>query len=377
MSDIGAVGVLLGTGCSGNHVHDNVLVRCMEQLNDGAAIYGDCGQCDLKNNIIYGTIGNLSTSQPWTPLGHGIWLDTVSPPTGSSGWGGHTISGNIVLGSGANGLWMPHQFNSTISSNILLGNQLDALHIDNAGDAVNLAQGQTITGNTLAAVSEQRYPVQIDPSLASWAVTGPGDCLGFDDTVNGTAVDYGTMSGTVLIWPAGAVFAQAVTYTTASSGGPTTDLMSVAAWQSGRPWTDSAPTAWHLDAVAVVNDTGTSAQVALPAGSWTGTDGTALGSSVTLAAYSGQVLLAATGISAAAVPLCTTASGIDYRVADPFSVGVGTVSFAGSSAGAGSNGSGGSASSPSSGSSSGHCGLGIGASALMLAAASLVRRRRA
>jgi hypothetical protein len=174
------------------------------------------------------------------------------------------------------------------------------------------------------------------------------------------------------------VFAQAVAYTTASGGGPTTDLMSVAAWQSGRPWTDPAPTAWNLDAVAVVNDTGTSAQVALPAGSWTATDGTALGSSVTLAAYSGQVLLAATGVSAAAVPLCTTASGIDYRVADPFSAGVGTVSFkGGADAGIGSGGSGGSASSPSSGSSSGHCGLGIGASALMLAAASLVRRRRA
>ena len=160
MSDIGAVGVLLGTACSGNHVHDNVLVRCMEQLNDGAAIYGDCGQCDIQGNIIFGTIGNLSTSQPWTPLGHGIWLDTVSPPAGSSGWGGHTISGNVVVGSGGNGLWMPHQFNSTISGNILLGNQLDALHIDNAGDAVDLAQGQTITGNTLAAVGESRYPVR-------------------------------------------------------------------------------------------------------------------------------------------------------------------------------------------------------------------------
>jgi hypothetical protein len=373
MSDIGAVGVLLGTSCSGNHVHDNVLVRCMAQLNDGSAIYGDCGQCDIQGNIIVSAIGNLSTSQPWTPLGHGIWLDTVSPPAGTSGWSGHTISGNVVVGSGGNGLWMPHQFNSTISGNILLGNQLDALHIDNAGDATNLAQGQTITGNTLAAVGESRYPVQSNPNLISWAVTGPSVPLGFDDTVNGSAVDYGTMSGTVLIWPAGAVLAEAVAYTTASGGGPTTNLMSVAAWQGGRPWSDPAPTTWNRDAVVVVNDTGAAAAVALPAGSWIGTDGTALGLSVTLAAYTGKVLLAAAGVSAAAVPLITSASGIDYRVADPFTVGVGTVSFAGAPAGAGN---GGSASSPSSGSSSGHCGLGLGASALLLAAASLVRRRR-
>ena len=373
MSDIGAVGVLLGTACSGNHVHDNVLVRCMAQLNDGAAIYGDCGQCDIQGNIIVSTIGNLSTSQPWTPLGHGIWLDTVSPPAGTSGWSGHTISGNVVVGSGAHGLWMPHQFNSTISGNILLGNQLSALHIDNAGDATNLAQGQTITGNTLAAVGESRYPAQAGANLISWAVTGPSHCLGFDDTVNGSAVNYGTMSGTVLIWPAGAVLAEAVAYTTASSGGPTTSLMSVASWQGGRGWSDPAPTAWNRDAVVVVNDTGASASVTLPAGSWIGTDGTALGASVTLAAYTGKVLLAAAGVSAAAVPLLTSASGIDYRGADPFVVGVGTVSFAGGAAGAGT---GGTASTPSSGSSSGHCGLGVGASALLLAAASLVRRRR-
>ncbi len=373
MSDIGAVGVLLGTACSGNHVHDNVLVRCMAQLNDGAAIYGDCGQCDIQGNIIVGTIGNLSTSQPWTPLGHGIWLDTVSSPAGSSGWSGHTISGNIVLGSGAHGLWLPHQFSSTISGNILLGNQLSALHIDNAGDAANLAQGQTITGNTLAAVGEQRYPVQPGANLISWAVTGPGHCLGFDDSVNGAAVNYGTMSGTVLIWPAGAVMAEAVAYTTASSGGPATNLMSVAAWQSGRSWSDPAPTSWNRDAVVVVNDTGASATIALPAGSWIGTDGSTLGSTITLAASTGRVLLAAAGVSAAAVPLCTSASGIDFRVADPFSVGIGTVSFAGAAAGAGT---GGTASSPSSGSSSGHCGLGVGASALLLAVASLVRRRR-
>jgi hypothetical protein len=374
MSDIGAVGVLLGTACSGNHVHDNVLVRCMAQLNDGAAIYADCGQCDIQSNIIVSTIGNLSTSQPWTPLGHGIWLDTVSPPGGSSGWSGHTINGNVVVGSGAHGLWMPHQFNSTISGNILLGNQLSALHIDNAGDATNLAQGQTISGNTLAAVSESRYPAQADPNLTSWAVTGPSHCLGFDNTVNGAAVNYGTMSGTVLIWPAGAVLSESVAYTTASNGGPTTNLTSVAAWQSGRAWSDPAPTAWNRDAVVVVNDTGASAAVALPAGSWIGTDGAALGVSVTLAAYTGKVLLAAAGVSAAAVPLLTSASGIDYRTADPFAAGPGTVSFAGNpDAGIGS---GGSAAAPSSGSSSGHCGLGLGASALLLMAASLVRRRR-
>ncbi len=373
MSDIGAVGVLLGTGCSGNHVRDNVLVRCMEQLNDGSAIYADCGACDIQNNIIVSTIGNLSTSQPWTPLGHGIWLDTVSPPAGTSGWSGHTISGNIVLGSGANGLWMPHQFNSTISNNILLGNQLSALHIDNAGDAANLSQGQTITGNTLAAVSEQRYPAQTLPNLISWAVTGPAHCLGFDDTVNGTAVNYGSMSGTVLIWPTGAALAKAVAYTTASSGGPTTNLMSVAAWQSGRGWSDPAPTAWNRDAVVVVNDTASSATVTVPAGSWIGTDGAALGASVTLAANTGKVLLAGAGVSAAAVPLCTTASGADYRTADPFAVGAGTVSFAGASPGAG----GSAATMGAGGGSSGHCGPGLGASALLLGAASLLRRRRA
>jgi hypothetical protein len=374
MSDIGAVGVLLGTGCNGNHALKNVLIRCMSQLNDGAAIYGDCNACDIQNNIIIDAIGNLSTSQPWTPLGHGIWLDTVDAPGGTSGWSGHTIANNVVVGSGGHGLWMPHQFSSTISSNILLGNQLSQLQIDNAGDATNLSQGLTMTANALVAVTEQRYLSQAGANLISWAVTGPDDCIRFDNTVNGSAVSYGStgsMSGTVLIWPSSsATMAESVTSVTTGSGS-TADLTSVAAWQSGRPWTDASPTPFNRDAVVVVNDTASTASVTLPAGTWIDTSSTTLGSSVSLPAYTGKVIIAGAGVSVSSLPPITLASSVNYSQSDPFTVGTCTWISTGPVAGT--------AAPPAAtaGSSSGKsCGLGVGASAMLLFAVSLVRRRR-
>jgi hypothetical protein len=375
MSDVGAEGVLLGTGCSGNHVLKNVLVRCMSQLNDGAAIYADCSTCDIENNIIINAIGNLTTSQPWTPLGHGIWFDTVDAPSGSSGWSGQTVKNNVVVGSGGHGLWMPHQFNSAVTSNILLGNQLGELQIDNAGDASNLSQGLSMAGNAFAAVAEQRYLTQVTPNLASWAVTGPDACLEFDDTVNGSQVSYGTMSGTVLLWPTSAVLAQAVAYTTAASGGPTTNLTTVASWQSGRPWTDPAPTTFNRDAVVVVNDTASTAAVTLPAGAWVDTTNTALGATVTLSAYTGKLIIAGSGVSVASTPACTAASGTIFTQSDPFTVGTGTWTSTGPVAGTAAPPA---AAVPASSSGGGGCGLGVGASTLLLFAVGLglSRRRR-
>ena len=365
MADVGADGILLGA--AGNRATDNVLVRCMATLNDGAAIYSDCNDSDIENNLIVFSIGNLVSCQPWTPLGHGIWCDDVGGP-----WTGTTIANNTVVGSGGYGLFFPHPDGSTVSGNILLGDQLGELLLndDTSGGMDANPENITFTGNSLVGLSEPRFIAQPMQNLASWADQGPDDCVVFTDGVN-----YGTMAGSVLDVPTGAPFANA----------GATPFTTIASWQAGRSWVDSAPLTYHRDAVVVVNDTAAAANVAPPAGSWISGSGAAVGASVPLAAYSGALLMASPGVSAAALPAVTTASGLDYTQPDPFSAGGSATAGTGTGTGTGTTGTttasasatGGTTSGASSaGGGSGGCGLGSSSALLMLGLAALGVRWR-
>jgi len=367
MSDVGADGILLGA--PGNYATGNVLVRCMATLNDGAAIYSDCNSSDIENNLIVFAIGNLVSSQPWTPLGHGIWCDDVGGP-----WTGTTISNNVVVGSGGYGLFFPHPDGSTVSGNILLGDQLGELLLndDTSGGMDANPENLTITGNSLVGLSEHRFISQPLQNLASWADQGPDDCVVFTDGVN-----YGTMSGSVLDVPSGAPFA--------NTGA--TQFTTIASWQAGRSWVDPAPLTYHRDAVVVVNDTASAADVTPPAGSWIGGSGAVVGASVHLAPFTGALLMAASGVSVATVPAVTTASGIDYTQADPFggggsaTAGTGTGTGTGTTAGGTttattSSGAGTTSGAGGSGGGGGGCGLGASTAFVMLGLAALGARRR-
>jgi len=368
LSDVGADGILLGA--AGNSATGNILVRCMSTLNDGAAIYSDCNSSDIENNLIVFAIGNLVSCQPWTPLGHGIWCDDVGGP-----WTGTTIANNTVVGSGGYGLFFPHPDGSTVSGNILLGDQLGELLLndDTAGGMDANPENITFTGNSLVGVAEPRFIAQPLQNLASWADQGPDDCVVFTD-----GVDYGAMSGSILDVPSGAPFANA----------GSSPFTTIASWQAGRTWVDPAPLSYHRDAVVVVNDTASAASVAPPAGSWINGSGAAVGAAVQLAPYTGALLMAAPGVSVATLPAVTTVSGIDYTQPDPFAAGgtatAGTATGTATSGAAGTTtasaaGGGtttGAAAGSGGGGGGGGCGLGSSGALLMMGLAALAARRR-
>src|ERR1043165_4185101 len=95
----------------GNTVTQNVLVRCMGSLNDGAAIYANCNGSIIRENIILDTIGNLATSHPWTPLGHGIWVEFLEDFRDSE------LRDNTIYGSGANGIFLTNNYSCALTGN--------------------------------------------------------------------------------------------------------------------------------------------------------------------------------------------------------------------------------------------------------------------
>jgi hypothetical protein len=222
----------------------------------------------------------------------------------------------------------------------------------------------SMPGNSFIGIPESRFIAQPQANLASWAANGPDDCVIFTDGIN-----YGSMSGSVFDWPSGGPIANA---------GATT-FTALSSWQSGRTWVDPSPKSWNRDAVLVVNDTAQASDVALPAGSWISTAGTALGSSVHLAPFTSAVLLAPAGASVASTALVTTATGIDYTKPNPFVAGsaTGTSTGSGVSSGTSSSGVGTTGGGISSSSSSGsHCGLGAAVSLLLISVTAAQRRRR-
>ena len=76
INQTGYAGVIIGE--DGMTIHRNVFRRCMSTLNDGGAVYVNANTATITENIILDTVGDLDSSHPWTPLGHGIWPEFLS-----------------------------------------------------------------------------------------------------------------------------------------------------------------------------------------------------------------------------------------------------------------------------------------------------------
>jgi parallel beta-helix repeat protein len=183
----GYAGILLGS--DSNFVYGNIIKRAMWTLNDGGAIYTDCSRSHIHNNIIYDTKGDLTSSGPWYPLGHGIWLEFLGDFHQS------VVENNTIVRSGCNGIFLPNNFSDTIRNNVLFDNAVAGLDLDgqltnsSTGRTQNLAQGNVFTGNVCYAATRQQKAIQFRPEYNYGTLTGNYFCNPFTDSV---VSGYGT-----------------------------------------------------------------------------------------------------------------------------------------------------------------------------------------
>jgi hypothetical protein len=183
----GYAGILLGS--DGNFVEYNIIKRAMWTLNDGGAIYTDCSKSTILNNIIYDTKGNLESSGPWYPLGHGIWLEFLGDYRQSD------VENNTIVRSGCNGIYLPNNFSDTVRNNVLFDNAVTALSLDgqltnsSTNRTQNLPQNNVISGNVCYAASLQQEALLFRPEYNYGAMAGNFFCNPFTDSV---VSGYGT-----------------------------------------------------------------------------------------------------------------------------------------------------------------------------------------
>jgi parallel beta-helix repeat protein len=294
--DTGYAGIILGS--DGQTVENNVFVRSMSTLNDGAAVYTNCNASIIRANIILDTIGDLEYSHPWWPMGHGIWPEFLSD------FHDTVITGNTIYGNNGHGIFLPNNFDCTISDNVILDSRRSGLSLSLGTEP---DQGHTITGNTLVATEPSRridrpenlshwwLPPYLEPDPVALEYESPGD--------------YGLMSHTAFIAPTttGGVIRR-------EPGG--TLLSTLGEWTGDAPWASSAGSSIdRANAVLLFNDTENAATMAVPSGSWTLPGGGAVGATVELEPFRSVVLV--TSAAVAADPPYLAVSGIDWRAEEP------------------------------------------------------------
>ena len=294
--DTGYAGIILGS--DGQTVDRNLFVRAMSTLNDGAAVYTNCNASTITDNVILDTVGDLEYSHPWWPMGHGIWPEFLSDFHDS------VITGNTLYGNNGHGIFLPNNFSCTIADNVVLDSRRAALglYVDS-----NPNQNHAITGNTLASTEPSRRLVRPE-NLSHWWLppyTEPDPvALEYD-----AAGDYGVMSHTTFIAPtsvAGVIRSE--------PGG--TLYSTLAEWTAAASWASAAGSlVSRSNAVLLVNDTETPAEVAVPPGTWAFPDGTPTGATVALQPFRSAVLVTTDPVPDS--PPYHVASGIDWRAAEP------------------------------------------------------------
>lgn len=280
--ETGYCGVILGP--DGMTVSQNVFVRCMGSLNDGAAIYANSNASIISENIILDTIGNLSTSHNWTPLGHGIWIEFLEDFRDSE------LRDNTIYGSGGHGIFLPNNFSCDVTGNTCVDNRLGGLHLSDGG-------GHTISGNILGVVATTRRQIWPE-NLETWA-NPVASGLNYE-----TGTDYGAMSSTTFVVPTGQRVAR-------TSGGSDQTL---AQWQAANPsWAQNTSATSHIAShpILLFNDTESTANITVPSGTWTHLNGGAVGATVSVAAFRSVVLVS--GTAPATTPPYYAASGTNYR----------------------------------------------------------------
>lgn len=281
----GYAGILFGSdGCTAER---NVLIGCMATENDGAAIYCNASANVIRENIIIATEGDLDSSHPWTPLGHGIWVEFLSEFSDS------VIEHNTVFGCGGAGLFLNNNFDCTIAGNRFVSNQNGGIQLGPRNDASSTNHRHDFDDNILA-IGAVGFSTSQPRNLESWAETHPR-CLSYDPTDgDGRNIDYGSMAGTDFLTPDGD------DYVRVDRWQPT---KTIATWQSEEAnWADPSPRVTTADGYLFINDSNATVDLALPGGvTWEHLDGSSAGSSVNLAPFRSAVLIAASG-DASGVP---------------------------------------------------------------------------
>jgi len=296
--DTGYAGIILGS--DGQTVENNVFVRSMGTLNDGAAVYTNCNASIIRGNIILDTIGDLEYSHPWWPMGHGIWPEFLSD------FHDTVVTDNTLYGNNGHGTFLPNNFDCTISGNVIVDSRRAALGLY-VNDTGTLIQNHTITGNTLVSTDPTRR-IDRPENLSHWWLPPyqEPDPVGLEYDAAG---DYGSMINTTFVAPT-------------SVGGvirkkPDDTLFStLAAWTNDASWASAAGSLIkRANAVLLFNDTEEPAVMTVPPGNWTRPDGSTVGSTVTLQPWRSAVLVT-TDVVAASPPYFA-ASGIDWRANTP------------------------------------------------------------
>ena len=294
--DTGYAGIILGS--DGQTVENNVFVRSMGTLNDGAAVYTNCNATIIRGNIILDTIGNLEYSHPWWPMGHGIWPEFLSD------FHDTVITDNTLYGNNGHGIFLPNNFDCTISGNVILDSRRAALGLYTDTDP---NQGHSITGNTLVSTEPSRR-IDRPENLSHWWLPPYAEpdpvALEYD-----SPADYGYMSHTTFVAPtmvAGVIRKK-----------PDDTLFNtLGEWTADASWASSTGSLIsRSNAILLFNDTEESAVMTVPAGSWTRPDGSAVGATISLQPFRSAVLITTAAVPA--TPPYHSASGIDWRADTP------------------------------------------------------------
>jgi hypothetical protein len=272
----GYAGVLLGS--DSNFVYRNIIKNAMYTLNDGGAIYTDCNKSFIRNNIIYDTKGDLASSGPWYPLGHGIWLEFLGDYRQS------VVENNTVVRSGCNGVFLPNNFADTIRNNVLFDNAVAQLDLDgqltnsSTGRVQNLPQNNVVSGNVCYAASRNECALQFRPEYAYGTFSGNYFCNPYTDSVvsgYGTGNNYYTLYNyTLARWKA--------LYPWADNTAKTDPVKRPAGMNPNKPFALG---------VIFVNESPSQETFTVPASGWVDLDANAVAGSFTLMPFSSRILV--------------------------------------------------------------------------------------
>jgi parallel beta-helix repeat protein len=273
----GYAAVLLGS--DSNFVYCNIIKNAMFTLNDGGAIYTDCSRSFIHNNIIYDTKGDLTSSGPWYPLGHGIWLEFLGDYHRS------VVENNTVVRSGCNGIFLPNNFSDTVQNNVLFDNTVAQLDLDgqltnsSTGRTQNLPQNNILRGNVCYAAARSEKTLQFRPEYNYGTMTGNYFCDPYTDSVvsgYGTGNRYYTLYDyTIGQWRS--------QYGTWADAAARTDPIT-------RPSGMSVNTPYGKGTL-FVNETPSQKTFALGTAAWVDLDGRAVSGTLGLLPFTSQVLV--------------------------------------------------------------------------------------
>jgi hypothetical protein len=296
--DTGYAGILLGN-TAGNTATRNLIVRSMSTSNDGAGIYTYKGPNTMNENIVLDSLGSQVAAEPFFPFGNGIWPEFLDGIANSQ------INDNTIAGCNGSGIALINNFTCSISRNVLFDNLNSGLQLG-IHNGVTSNQDHTMDDNVFATLATTRR-LPLEGNFASWYnPSTPSTALLYE---NGSTVDFGLLRRSTFVTGSGTQLARGD-----GGGDPVSSTLSALA--TAEPsWVENTGTTSTQNAVLLINDTEAAADLAVPSGTWTRTDGSAVGAMVNLNAFRSIVLI---GSGAAPVsPIYQTASGVDWRQATP------------------------------------------------------------